>query len=80
MKKIKGEPFESELLPPKFDIVEPAPPVADITKAKLALVSDGGLIPESNPDKLKPNGSTTWGTLRLGQAHSGAALRNTQRI
>ena len=61
MKKIKGEPFESELLPPKFDIVEPAPPVADITKAKLALVSDGGLIPESNPDKLKPNGSTTWG-------------------
>lgn len=61
MKKIKGEPFESELLPPKFDIVEPAPPVADITKTKLALVSDGGLIPESNPDKLKPNGSTTWG-------------------
>ncbi len=61
LKKIRGEPFESELLPPEFDIVEPAPPVFDLSKAKLALVSDGGLIPEANPDKLKPNGSTTWG-------------------
>ncbi len=61
LKKIKGDPFESELLPPNFDIVEPAQPVSDLKKVKLALVSDGGLIPESNPDKLKPNGSTTWG-------------------
>lgn len=61
MKKIRREPFESELLPPNFDVVEPALPVSDLKKIKLALVSDGGLIPESNPDKLKPNGSTTWG-------------------
>ena len=59
--KIGGRPFESELLPPVFDIVEPAAPVADVRKVKLALVTDGGLIPEENPDKLKPNGSTTWG-------------------
>ena len=59
--KIHGRPFTSELLPPVFDVVEPAPPVADISKIKLALVSDGGLIPEANPDKLKPNGSTSWG-------------------
>lgn len=59
--KIKGEPFTSELLPPHFDVVEPAAPVKDIAKARIALVSDGGLIPETNPDKLKPNGSTTWG-------------------
>lgn len=61
LKKIKGEPFVSELLPPKFDNVDPAAPVADLSKVKLALVSDGGLIPQANPDKLKPNGSTTWG-------------------
>ncbi|OUQ22367.1 hypothetical protein B5E80_14000 [Flavonifractor sp. An135] len=61
LKKIKGEPFVSELLPPKFDHVPPAPPVADLSKVKLALVTDGGLIPQTNPDKLKPNGSTTWG-------------------
>lgn len=61
LKKIKGEPFKSELLPPNFDVVEPAPPVADLKTARLALVSDGGLIPQTNPDKLKPNGSTTVG-------------------
>lgn len=65
LNKIKGEPFVSELLPPVFDIVEPAPAVKDISKAKLALVTDGGLIPESNPDKLKPNGSTNWGEYNL---------------
>jgi glycine reductase len=61
MKKIKGQPFVSEVLPPEFDTVEPAPAIRDMAKAKLALVTDGGLIPESNPDKLKPNGSTNWG-------------------
>ena len=61
LKKIKGEPFTSELLPPHFDEVDPAEPVTDISRARLALVTDGGLIPECNPDKLKPNGSTTWG-------------------
>ncbi|MGF7084515.1 glycine/betaine/sarcosine/D-proline reductase family selenoprotein B [Lachnospiraceae bacterium PF1-4] len=61
LNKIKGEPFVSELLPPHFDEVEPAPAVKDLSKIKLALVTDGGLIPEANPDHLKPNGSTTWG-------------------
>lgn len=61
LQKIRGEAFESELLPPHFDVVEPAPAVKDISKAKIGLVTDGGLIPQANPDKLKPNGSTTWG-------------------
>lgn len=61
LNKLKGEPFKSELLPPKFDLVEPAPQVKQLKDIRLALVTDGGLIPESNPDKLKPNGSTTWG-------------------
>lgn len=61
LKKIKGEPFVSELLPPHFDVVEPAPPLDTLKGKRVALVSDGGLIPERNPDRLKPNGSTTWG-------------------
>lgn len=61
LKKVKGESFISEILPPIFDKVEAAPPIKDIKKAKIAIVTDGGLIPESNPDKLKPNGSTNWG-------------------
>lgn len=61
LKKINGEPFVSELLPPVFDEVDPANPIENIKNARIALVTDGGFIPESNPDKLKPNGSTTWG-------------------
>ena len=61
LNKIHNRPFESELLPPVFDEVEMAKPVTDIKKVKLAVVSDGGLIPAENPDRLKPNGSTTWG-------------------
>ena len=61
LNKINGKPFESELLPPVFDEVKAANPIADIKKAKIAVVTDGGLIPVENPDKLKPNGSTTWG-------------------
>ena len=62
--KLKGKPVVSELLPPVFDIVQPAPKVENLKTARLALVSDGGLIPETNPDRLKPNGSTAWGHYR----------------
>ena len=61
LNKIAGKPFVSELLPPVFDSVEPAAPLTDSNKIKLAVVSDGGLIPADNPDKIKPNASTTWG-------------------
>lgn len=71
LKKIKGEPFISELLPPHFDEVKPAKEIADITKARIAFVTDGGLIPENNPDKLKPNGSTAWGHYNWDQLLSG---------
>lgn len=30
MKKMRGEAFKSELLPPAFDVVDPAPPVQDL--------------------------------------------------
>ena len=51
--KLKDEPFESEVIPPQFGRIEPAPPVKDLSKATIALITDGGLIPEGNPDKLE---------------------------
>jgi glycine reductase len=59
--KLSGKSFVSELLPPVFESIVPAPAVKDISKAKIALITDGGLIPQSNPDKLKPNASLTFG-------------------
>lgn len=62
---IKDEYFQTELKPPIFDTIEPAKAITDITKARIAIVTDGGLIPQDNPDKLKPNGSTNWGVYNI---------------
>lgn len=70
LKKVKGEPFETEMKLPTFDYVEPPAPVVDLSKAKLALVSDGGVCPPGNPDKLRAFQSTTWGAYDLDQLFS----------
>jgi glycine/betaine/sarcosine/D-proline reductase family selenoprotein B len=60
-KKLRGEPFKSELIPPKFDEIEPAPPVTDLSKIKIAMATDGGMVPIDNPDKIRSHQNTTWG-------------------
>jgi glycine reductase len=40
----------------------PAPaPVVDLSKARVAIVTDGGLVPRGNPDKIAPYAATNWG-------------------
>jgi glycine reductase len=51
--RLKGEPFRTELALPAFDRVAPAPPVADPAKARLALVTEAGIVPHGNPDGLE---------------------------
>lgn len=59
--KVKGEHFESELPAPSFpDIAAPAP-VADMSKARVAIVTDGGLVPKGNPDNISAWAATNWG-------------------
>ena len=53
LKKLKGEPFETELPMPVFDRVTPAPAVKDIKTAKIALVTSGGIVPVGNPDRIE---------------------------
>ncbi len=50
--KLKGEPYETEIPLPTYDRVEAAPGVADLSKAVVALVTSGGIVPEHNPDRL----------------------------
>jgi hypothetical protein len=43
-------------------MARPAPaPVADLSKARVAIVTDGGLVPKGNPDKIAPYAATNWG-------------------
>lgn len=61
LKKMAGEPFETDLPMPKFDRVDPAAPIADIKKAKIAVVTSGGIVPIGNPDHIESSNATRFG-------------------
>lgn len=61
VKKIKGEEFVTEFTMPIFDRVPPAAPVADITKAKVAIVTSGGIVPKGNPDHIESSNASKYG-------------------
>jgi glycine reductase len=63
--KIKGEPFHTEIKKPTFDQVLPAPPIDDLSKATIALVTEGGLIPKGNPDHIESHRATRYGRYNL---------------
>jgi len=61
LKKINDEPFETELPIPKLDRVPIAPALKDLKKARIALVTTGGIVPIDNPDKIQSASATRWG-------------------
>jgi betaine reductase len=58
--KLHGEPFESEVILPRFEKVEPPSPVKDLGACEIILISDGGLVPKGNPDGLSGRGNLRW--------------------
>lgn len=61
LKKLNGEPFQTELPMPKLDRVPIAPAVKDLSKAKIALLTTGGVVPCGNPDRIQSASATRWG-------------------
>ena len=61
VKKLNGEEFKTELPIPKADRVEIAAPVKDLTKANIALITTGGIVPVENPDRIQSASATRWG-------------------
>jgi glycine reductase len=58
--RMAGDREGTEVPLPRFDRVTPAPPVADPGKAKIALLTEGGLVPRGNPDRLESARATRW--------------------
>ncbi len=58
--KLAGRPFRTEIPVEKYDAVPPAPPVADLTHATLAVVTTGGIVPKGNPDRIKRCSENRW--------------------
>lgn len=61
IKKIKGEPYQTELVIPKRDVVPVADPIADLSSATIAMVTTGGIVPVDNPDRIQSASATRWG-------------------
>jgi betaine reductase len=65
IKKLKGEEFLTEFKMPVFDRVDPAVQVTDITKAKVAIVTSGGIVPKGNPDHIESSSASKFGKYDL---------------
>lgn len=59
--KLAGKEFTTEFPMPEFDRVAPNPAVKDITKAKIALVTSGGIVPKGNPDHIESSSASKYG-------------------
>lgn len=61
IKKLKDEEFVTEFKMPVFDRVKPNPAVPDMSKAKVALVTSGGIVPKGNPDHIESSSASKYG-------------------
>lgn len=61
IKKLKGEEYETEYPMPAFDRVPPNPAVKDLSKARIALVTSGGIVPKGNPDHIESSSASKYG-------------------
>lgn len=64
--KWSGEPYTSEITVEAFEPVTPPPPVADFSDTLFALVTECGLVPKGNPDRLPAAGAGHWAAYDIG--------------
>lgn len=50
--KLSGQTYKTEIPLPTYQGVTPAQPITDLSKANIALVTTGGVVPFGNPDRL----------------------------
>src|SRR2546428_446138 len=55
-----GPPFGPEIRVDRYEAAPPARPVADVRRAKIAVVTTGAIVPRGNPDHLKRSSETRW--------------------
>jgi glycine reductase len=61
LRKLHGETFETEYPMPSFDRVAPSPALKDLSHAKIALVTSGGIVHHGNPDRIEASSASRFG-------------------
>lgn len=64
--KWRGEPYASEITIETFEPVPPPPPLADPSQTLFALITECGLVPKGNPDRLPAAGAGHWAAYDIG--------------
>lgn len=59
--KLYDKEYTTEMPMPVISRVSIASPVTDLSKATIALVSSGGIVPRGNPDRIQSASATKWG-------------------
>jgi glycine reductase len=62
---LAGRPVITEIPLPRFEKAPPAPSLEDLTQATIILVTEGGVIPAGNPDKIEMSMATKFGKYSL---------------
>lgn len=65
LKKLADKEFETEYEMPSFDRVAPGPAIVDMSKARIALVTSGGIVPKGNPDHIESSSASKYGQYSL---------------
>ncbi len=65
VKKLREEEFITEYEMPIFDNVEPGKAIADMSKAHIAVVTSGGIVPAGNPDRIEASSASKYGQYLL---------------
>jgi glycine reductase len=68
--KVADRSFSTEIPIETVDEIPVAPPIADLQKAHLALLSTAGVVAPGNPDGFKTNGNTQWKKYSIEQLDS----------
>lgn len=58
--KLKGDPYQTELVLETFDVVTPPAPLTDLSAATIALVTEAGIVPKGNPDRIESTRASKW--------------------
>jgi len=60
LRKVRGQPYTTEIPLPDVDPLVPAPPLRDLKTATIALVTSGGVVPRGNPDRIEARRASRW--------------------
>ena len=73
MAKLSGVSYRSEIPAPIEEEAEPAPALKGMEKAKIALVTEGALVPMGNPDNIEGARCTRFSTYEIWSEHDDPA-------